>query len=77
MTFKILSEKPQKDGSLLLECEFDEEWKKAYKKATGKKRATKKGMEKWLIEKIMEGCKMDKASNLSNLPKEGCEGGHY
>ena len=50
------------DGTLelLLECEFDEEWKQAYKKATGKKRATKKGMEKWVIEKITEGCEIDK-----------------
>jgi hypothetical protein len=74
MKFKILSEKPQKDGGLLLECEFDEEWKEAYKKATGKKRATKKGMEKWVIEKITEGCKED---NLNKLPPEGCSGGHY
>ena len=64
MTFKILSEKPQKDGSLILEREFDEEWKEKYKKATGKKRATKRGMEKWLIEKITEGCEMDKTSTI-------------
>ena len=64
MMFKILSEKPQKDGGLLLECEFDEEWKQAYKKATGKKRATKRGMEKWIIEKVMEGCEMDKSCTI-------------
>jgi hypothetical protein len=63
MVFKILSEKPQKDGSLILECEFDEEWKEKYKKATGKKRATKKGMEKWLIEKITEECEIDNENN--------------
>ena len=70
MVFKILSEKPQKDGSLLLECEFDEEWKEKYKKATGKKRATKKGMEKWLIEKIVEeidaSSEMDKKNENNN-----------
>ena len=50
--FKTLSEKPQKDGSLLLECVFDEEWKEAYKKKTGAKRATKKGIEKYVLEMI-------------------------
>ena len=70
MMFKILSEKPQKDGCLLLECEFDEEWKQAYKKATGKKRATRKGMEKWLVEKITEGCEMNKASTILKTLKD-------
>jgi len=63
MMFKVLSEKPQKDGGLLLECEFDEEWKEAYKKATGRVRATKRGMEKWIIEVIMKGCKIDNENN--------------
>ena len=53
--FETLSEKPQKDGSLLLECVFDEEWKEAYKKATGAKRATKKGMEKYVLELLKKG----------------------
>ena len=66
MTFKVLSEKPQKDGGLLLECEFDEEWKEAYKKATGRVRVTKRGMEKWIIAIIEQGCKLDKEANENN-----------
>lgn len=67
MVFNVLSEKPQKDGGLVLECEFDEEWKEAYKKATGKKRATIRGMEKWIIEVITQECEIkDKEKNESN-----------
>ena len=63
MVFKILSEKPQKDGSLILECDYDQDFVELYKKANGRVRATKRGMEKWLIEKIMEGCKIDNENN--------------
>lgn len=52
MKFNILKETTQQDGSLVLECEYDEEWKRAYLKATGRKRATKRGMEKWVVDNI-------------------------
>ena len=58
--FKILSEKPQKDGSLILECDYDQDFVELYKKANGRVRATKRGMEKWIIAMIKLGCKEEK-----------------
>jgi len=60
MKFQVLNEIPQKDGSLILECDIDEEWKQSYLKATGKKRATKRGMEKYVLECIQRGLELDK-----------------
>ena len=62
MMFKILSEKPQKDGSLILECDYDQDFVELYKKANGRVRVTKRGMEKWIIAMIERGCKVDKAA---------------
>ena len=62
MKFKIIEEKPQKDGSLILECDYDQDFVEAYKKDTGRVRVTKRGMEKWIIATIERGCKVDKAS---------------
>ena len=66
MMFKVLSEKPQKDGSLILECGYDQGFAEAYKKANGRVRVTKRGMEKWILAMIERGCKLDKGANENN-----------
>ena len=67
MRFEIIEEKPQKDGSLILICDYDKEFAEAYKKATGRVRVTKRGMEKWIIAAIELGCKVDKEPNYGNV----------
>jgi len=66
MKFEIIEERPQKDGSLILECDYDQDFAEAYKKATGRVRVTKRGMEKWIIAAIELGCKLDKEANENN-----------
>ena len=66
MKFEIIEERPQKDGSLILECDYDQDFAEAYKKATGRVRITKRGMEKWIIAIIEQGCKLDKEANENN-----------
>ena len=67
MKFEIIEEKPQKDGSLILECDYDQDFAEAYKKANGRVRVTKRGMEKWIIAMIKLGCKVDKEPNYGNV----------
>ena len=67
MKFEIIEEKPQKDGSLILECDYDQDFVELYKKANGRVRATKRGMEKWIIAMIELGCKVDKEPNYGNV----------
>jgi hypothetical protein len=62
MKFEIIEEQPQKDGSLILVCDYDQDFAEAYKKANGRVRVTKRGMEKWIIAMIELGCKVDKAA---------------
>ena len=50
--FRIVSEKSYEDGSVTWEVEYNDDFKNLYKKSTGKKRATEKGMSKWLLEAI-------------------------
>lgn len=59
MKFEVVKETENSDGSLSLECEIDDDFKAVYKKATGKKRATQRGMEKWIIEMITLGAQID------------------
>jgi hypothetical protein len=67
MMFKVIEERPQKDGSMILVCDYDKAFVEAYKKATGRVRATKRGMEKWILAAIERGCKLDKETNYGNV----------
>lgn len=57
--FEIIKETPLKDGGVQWEVEYSEEFKEAYKKATGKKRVHEKSLSKWFVDMIMLGVKMD------------------
>ena len=57
--FEIIKETPLEDGGVQWEVEYSEEFKEAYKKATGKKRVHEKSLSKWFVEMIALGAKMD------------------
>lgn len=52
--FDILSYSEKKDGTAEVEINFSDEFIKLYKKATGKKRATKKGLEKFFQTMLVD-----------------------
>jgi hypothetical protein len=57
MKFEVLNETRERDGTLVLECAYDDEWKNAYKKITGRKRATRRGMEKFVVSVLVREAK--------------------
>ena len=51
-TIEILSIEEDKEGATTITFDVDDNFIKLYKEGTGKKRATKKGLQKFLLEII-------------------------
>ena len=62
MKFEIIEEQPQKDGSLILVCEYDQDFVEIYKKSTGRVRVTKRGIEKWMLAAIVRFMKYEETT---------------
>lgn len=58
--FKIIEFKDQPDGTAIMTYEVNNDFKALYREMTGKKRATVKGLNEFVLEMITKGSELDK-----------------
>jgi len=71
MKIDITNWKDLPDGSAEMTYDIDDEFKKAYLNATGKKRFTQKGLNDWILDTLRKNCEeeLDKLEKIKKNKK--------